>query len=68
MPGRRIRHRTAAESTPKTAFVAEGKGFEPSVSLRTTRPLGAEKTAIAAAYAVVNDACNDCHKQFRKDE
>jgi len=27
-----------------------------------------DKTAIAAAYAAVNDACNACHKEFRKEE
>ncbi len=27
-----------------------------------------DNTAIAAAYAAVNDACNACHKEFRKEE
>ena len=27
-----------------------------------------DKAAIAAAYAALNDACNACHKEFRKDE
>ena len=27
-----------------------------------------DKLAIAAAYTAVNDACNACHKEFRKEE
>jgi len=27
-----------------------------------------DKLAIAAAYMAVNDACNACHKEFRKEE
>jgi cytochrome c556 len=27
-----------------------------------------DKAAIAAAYTTVNDACNACHKEFRKEE
>jgi cytochrome c556 len=27
-----------------------------------------DKAAIAAAYAAVNNACNGCHKEFRKEE
>ncbi|HEX3412255.1 MAG TPA: cytochrome c [Stellaceae bacterium] len=27
-----------------------------------------DKTAIAAAYAAVNDVCNACHKEFPKEE
>ena len=27
-----------------------------------------DKTKIAAAYAAVDNACSDCHREFRKDE
>jgi cytochrome c556 len=43
-----------------------------TVKTATAQLVPAVKTgdtaAIAAAYAAVNDACNACHKEFRKEE
>ena len=43
-------------------------GVEDAAQKLSAAVKSGDKSAIAAAYAVTNDACNACHNQFRKAE
>jgi cytochrome c556 len=54
---------TAKEQVEQLIAVVKGATAQLVRAVKT-----GDKTGIAAAYAAVNDACNACHKQFRKEE
>jgi len=53
----------AQDRIPQLAAGVEDAAQQLSVAVK-----GGDKDAIAAAYAVTNNACNACHNQFRKAE
>jgi cytochrome c556 len=54
---------TAQDRIPQLVAGVEDAAQELSTAVKS-----GDKSAIAAAYAVTNNACNACHNQFRKAE
>jgi cytochrome c556 len=64
-----------ADSKIKPEIFAAGEHVDRLIAAVKTATTGlvpvvrtGDKAAIAAAYTAVTDACNACHKEFRKEE